>query len=48
METLYKSGLKLDLAVTLPDNKSKTKSGRVYIDDFCNKKNSTFKEQSCK
>lgn len=38
METLYKSGLKLDLAVTLPDNKSKTKSGRVYIDDFCNKK----------
>ena len=23
METLYKSGLKLDLAVTLPDNKSK-------------------------
>ena len=36
MEALYHSGLKLDLAVTLPDNKSKNKSGRVYIDDFCN------------
>ena len=35
MEALYKSGLKLDLAVTLPDNKDKKKSGRVYIDNFC-------------
>ncbi|MDA7686233.1 formyltransferase family protein [Candidatus Pelagibacter sp.] len=36
MEALYHSGLKLDLAITLPDNKSKNKSGRVYIDNFCN------------
>ena len=35
MEALYNSGLKLDLAVTLPDNKDKKKSGRVYIDNFC-------------
>lgn len=39
METFYKSGGELNLAVTLPDNKNVNKSGRVYIDDFCNKHN---------
>lgn len=37
MEALYQSGVKLDLAVTLLDSLSKKKSGRVYIDSFCNK-----------
>ena len=37
MEAFYQSGGVLDLAITLPDNKSVNKSGRVYIEDFCNK-----------
>ncbi len=37
MEAFYDSGGELDLAVTLPDDKDSNKSGRVYIDDFCNK-----------
>ena len=36
MEAIYEVGGKLDLAITLPDNINKDKSGRVYIDDFCN------------
>jgi methionyl-tRNA formyltransferase len=35
METIYKVGGSLDLAVTLPDDKAAAKSGRVYIDGFC-------------
>jgi methionyl-tRNA formyltransferase len=35
METIYKAGGTLDLAVTLPDDRATAKSGRVYIDDFC-------------
>lgn len=36
MEAIYKSGGCLDFAMTLPDDKALTKSGRVFIDDFCN------------
>ncbi len=36
METFIESGGKLDLAITLPDDKSINKSGRIYIDNFCN------------
>jgi methionyl-tRNA formyltransferase len=35
MEAIYKSGARLDFAMTLPDDKALTKSGRVFIDDFC-------------
>ncbi|MDA7676451.1 formyltransferase family protein [bacterium] len=35
MQTIYQSGNKLALAVTLEDNIGVKKSGRVYIDDFC-------------
>ena len=35
MEAIYKSGGRLDFAMTLPDDKALTKSGRVFIDDFC-------------
>lgn len=37
MKELYQRGGELDLVVTLPDDKDVNKSGRVYIDDFCNK-----------
>jgi len=42
MKEFYQSGGKLDLAVTLPDYKDVNKSGRVYIDDFCNKHSITL------
>ena len=35
MEAIYKSGGRIDFAMTLPDDKALTKSGRVFIDDFC-------------
>lgn len=35
METLYAAGARLDLAVTLQDQRARQKSGRVFIDDFC-------------
>lgn len=35
MESVYQMGEKLDLAITLPDHMSQNKSGRVFIDDFC-------------
>ena len=37
MEAIYESGGRINLAMTLPDDKAVNKSGRVYIDDFCNK-----------
>lgn len=37
MEALYEAGGALDLVVTLHDDKAVNKSGRVYVDDFCNK-----------
>ncbi len=39
MEAIYQAGEKLDLAITLDDNVSKNKSGRVYIEKFCIKHN---------
>lgn len=35
MEAIYDVGGTLDLAITLEDDMAKTKSGRVYLDDFC-------------
>lgn len=37
MEAIYEVGGKLALAVTLPDDKAASKSGRVYLDEFCSK-----------
>ncbi len=36
IEKIYEIGGKLDLLITLKDNKAKNKSGRVYLDDFSN------------
>lgn len=35
MEEIHRAGGWLDLAITLPDERARAKSGRVYIDDFC-------------
>jgi methionyl-tRNA formyltransferase len=35
IEAIYDVGGTLDLVITLPDDKARTKSGRVYVDDFC-------------
>lgn len=35
MEAIYEAGGSLEFAMTLPDDKATSKSGRVYIDDFC-------------
>lgn len=35
MKAIYDSGNKLSLVVTLPDNISTKKVGRVFLDDFC-------------
>ena len=37
MESIYKSKGKLDLIITIPDNKAKKKSGRIYVDEFAKK-----------
>lgn len=37
MEAIYDAGGSLVFAMTLEDEQAKNKSGRVYIDDFCNK-----------
>ncbi len=37
MEAIYRVGGKLDLVITLKDEKAKKKSGRIYVDDFANK-----------
>lgn len=36
MQAIYRAGGHLDLAITLPDDRAREKSGRVYLDDFCN------------
>ena len=36
MSEIYNSGASLELVVTLNDDKAAKKSGRVYLDDFCN------------
>lgn len=35
MQAIYDVGGALDLIVTLPDDKARSKSGRVYLDAFC-------------
>ena len=42
MEQLYKQGIDLKLAITLPDSMATKKSGRVYIDEFCTSKSITL------
>jgi methionyl-tRNA formyltransferase len=39
MEAIYEAGGELALAVTLPDDKAVSKSGRVYLDQFCSQHN---------
>jgi methionyl-tRNA formyltransferase len=39
MEAIYEANGKLDLIVSIPDDKSKKKSGRIYVDDFATKHN---------
>jgi len=36
MQAIYDSGNKISLAITLPDNLYKKKSGRIFLDSFCN------------
>jgi methionyl-tRNA formyltransferase len=35
MRAIYRVGGRLDLALTIPDDRGVTKSGRVYLDEFC-------------
>jgi methionyl-tRNA formyltransferase len=35
MQTIYEIGGRLDLAITLPDDRAEQKSGRIYLDTFC-------------
>lgn len=37
MEAIYEVNGQLDLVITLEDTQAVEKSGRVYLDDFCNK-----------
>ncbi len=39
MEAIYEIGGKLDLIISIPDEKAKKKSGRIYVDDFASKHN---------
>jgi methionyl-tRNA formyltransferase len=39
MEAIYDVNGSLDLVITIPDEKSKKKSGRIYVDDFAEKHN---------
>jgi len=39
MESIYSINGKLDLIITIPDNKAKKKSGRIYVDEFAKKHN---------
>ncbi len=36
IEAIYDVGGKLDLVITLQDNQAINKSGRIFLDDFCN------------
>lgn len=42
METIYEKDGKLDLVITLKDNLTKNKSGRVYVDSFCRQNSINF------
>ena len=35
MRAIYRAGGRIDFAITLPDEKSRAKSGRVFLDEFC-------------
>lgn len=37
MEAIYEAGGELNLVMTLLDSQAKSKSGRVYLDEFCDK-----------
>ena len=39
MEAIYEVGGSLDLIISIPDEKAKKKSGRIYVDDFAAKNN---------
>lgn len=39
MEAIYEAGGKLDLIITIPDDKGVNKSGRIFVDDFAAKNN---------
>jgi methionyl-tRNA formyltransferase len=39
MEAIYEADGKLDLIISLPDDKAVNKSGRIYVDDFADKHN---------
>jgi len=39
MEAIYEVDGKLDLIISLPDEKAKQKSGRIFVDDFANSHN---------
>jgi methionyl-tRNA formyltransferase len=39
MESIYNVNGKLDLIISIPDEKAKKKSGRIYVDDFAAKHN---------
>jgi methionyl-tRNA formyltransferase len=39
IEAIYQVGGNLDLIITLPDNKSVNKSGRIYVDNFAKQHN---------
>jgi len=39
MESIYQNGGDLDLIITIPDEKAKKKSGRIYVDEFAKKHN---------
>lgn len=35
MKAIYEIGGRLELAITIPDDRARQKSGRIYLDDFC-------------
>ena len=39
MEAIYDANGSLDLIISIPDEKAKKKSGRIYVDDFAQKNN---------
>ena len=39
IEEIYRIGGRLDLLITLKDNKAKDKSGRIYLDEIAEREN---------
>jgi methionyl-tRNA formyltransferase len=46
MEAIYEAGGEITLAITLNDDQANAKSGRVYIDSFCNTRNINLHKSS--